>query len=548
MRDFNMKVILIFIFIFFTFSALQAGLVIEVSSDEKDIEQIVGKYKTKIEHDINFVDSLNQALINIGYLDATVKFENGKEPKALIINSGQQYFLSSIIVSDKFIKSFSNLTFTKQNIDRAIEKILTSSTDSGFYYSTLVIDSVVSESIQVELFITLNKGPKIIIGDIEFRGLKKSNPEFLSNYFKESKNQDATGKTLNNLKQTARSVPFLYFDSLSVIPTEGFTSTDLLLHFREKKPFLFEGGGGYVPGNNSQLVWSLRANFENLFGEGRKLKIDAERKDKDRNILNLEYFQPIFLFHQDELQFRINSRDYRDEFYEFGFKGIFSTRLNQDFKTGVAVRYKSVDRENNQSSYSMYEGSFILQRGNPDNWLYIRNQISFKWEIGFSYRKYSDHLQINNSINIFNETRTTFTGFIEHNLSRLVSIFVKLNYIGLETNELLPPLSELSFIGGPGTLRGFKNEQFSAIRTAFGTIEPKLKFRTGFSFLFFDLAYLNNRIAESDQILTDEDFQYGYGFGIGLKSAETGLKISLGWSQSVSFDQPRLSVEFISEI
>ena len=121
-------------------------------------------------------------------------------------------------------------------------------------------------------------------------------------------------------------------------------------------------------------------------------------------------------------------------------------------------------------------------------------------------------------------------------------------YRGFETDEELPLLSELYFVGGAGSLRGFRNEQFSALRTANATIEPRIRFNSGFTFAFFDAAYLNNRIMIDDKIQSAQFYRFGYGGGIALVSGEQLINIFFSWNKDIPFDRPWLTVQFISAL
>ena len=122
-------------------------------------------------------------------------------------------------------------------------------------------------------------------------------------------------------------------------------------------------------------------------------------------------------------------------------------------------------------------------------------------------------------------------------------------YVGLETNESLPPPAELYYIGGPGTIRGYRNEQFAAIRSAYATLEPRLRFDSGYLFVFYEGAYINNRVAAGDGgTRADEFYRSSYGVGGAVIDGSRSVRISLGWNPEASFDQPRLSLEFSSEI
>jgi hemolysin activation/secretion protein len=150
---------------------------------------------------------------------------------------------------------------------------------------------------------------------------------------------------------------------------------------------------------------------------------------------------------------------------------------------------------------------------------------------------------------VFNETRTNVSLRFYYPLLKSLVGHLGLGYSGMETSEIFPPESELIFIGGPGTLRGYRNEQFLAQRTATGTMEPRLRFDQGYLFFFYDAAYINRPIPDTDgNARTDEFYRDGYGFGVALLNSEKSLKMSLGWNRDLTFDQPRISIQFAADI
>ncbi len=98
-------------------------------------------------------------------------------------------------------------------------------------------------------------------------------------------------------------------------------------------------------------------------------------------------------------------------------------------------------------------------------------------------------------------------------------------------------------------MRGYRNEQFAAIHTATGSVEPRLRFDQGYLFFFYDGAYLNNRVhGDNNSIDTNEQYRYGYGLGLAVMEPGRVLRLSLGWNPELPFDQPRLSVEFTADL
>ena len=177
--------------------------------------------------------------------------------------------------------------------------------------------------------------------------------------------------------------------------------------------------------------------------------------------------------------------------------------------------------------------------------------MSLSSSINLSHRSYSSFRDdFISSGNTFTEIRTELRAEFYKSVASPLIATVSFAYLGLETNELLPPLSELFLIGGPESIRGFRNEQFEAISAVYGTFEPRIRFNDeGYLFVFADAGYLSNRVLlPNDGIETEKLFRYSGGTGISLVSGPRSLNLSFGWIPGVRFDQPRLSVQFSSDL
>jgi hemolysin activation/secretion protein len=186
----------------------------------------------------------------------------------------------------------------------------------------------------------------------------------------------------------------------------------------------------------------------------------------------------------------------------------------------------------------------LRPRGNPlAGW-------ALDWSLAYAHRRYGgDSLPADLEQQVLNDTRTAISlQLVRLVYSRLV-MQVDGKYVGYRTSESLPPVSELYLIGGPGSLRGYRNEQFAAIHAARVTLEPRLRFDRAYLFSFYDGVYLNDHVRTTDRsIATRERYRFGYGLGLAVMEPGRRLKLSLGWNPDLRFDQPRLSVEFSADI
>jgi len=450
--------------------------------------------------------------------------------------------------SDVFIF---NKVFDQSNIQKLTDNILKQYYDRGYYWASLKINSVRRRDDRVLLELRITKGPLVRLGDAVFTGLTRTDHDLVARYIPVQPGDTLTDRILRKAETAASGIQFVtFYPPPSIRPIEGYTSADLEFQFSEKRQVTFEGGGGYLPDNSTGLVWHLDLHFNNLFGQGRQATVFSERRERDRNVLRFGYGQPLFVAGVGWLGLEVGTRDYRQQFYEFSLSGSYATQLSSIMVTGLSLGWKSVEPSGKMPSYSRFACRFFIERVALDDRLNPANGLDMTWSVSYSYRRYTgDSSTITPERNSFNETRASVSIKWYKRIAGGLIGHLGLNYVGLETEESLPPISELIFIGGPGSIRGFRNEQFAVLRTAYGSMEPRLRFSNGYLFTFYDAAYLNNRVARSDgTVRTEELYRYSYGLGIALHDSRRAIKLSLGWNPELQFDQPRLSIEFSSDI
>lgn len=450
-----------------------------------------------------------------------------------------------------------NLPFNQNSVERSVNSILKPFLDSGYYYASAEIVQVERNIDKINFFITLNKGPLLTIGKVVANGLKRSNANVIKRLTGISKSDTLNSDLLNQAELSVRKIDYVnYKPPIEVIPKPGFTKADLIFNFEEKKPISIIAGGGYFP-ENEVMVWNLDFRFNNLFGSGRKASIKSEKKEKGHNILELYYRQFIFNKGSSTIEFNASTRDYRDQFYEFSIESYLKADLLKNIKAGVGLGYRSVEPNisvelaQSRVSFSSYSAEFSIHNNNLIDQYNPKQGYIMDWAIKYSYRKYKNESpQISEgALFSYNETRININLGWYQSIFNGIAGYSGIKYLGFETKEKLPPISELFLIGGPGTLRGFRSEQFSALRAAIVTIEPRFRFNNGNIFLFYEGAYLNNRKIDSESIIkTTEDFHQGFGFGIALRDSYRYVKLSLGWNKELPFDQPYLSIILSTDI
>jgi outer membrane protein assembly factor BamA len=117
-------------------------------------------------------------------------------------------------------------------------------------------------------------------------------------------------------------------------------------------------------------------------------------------------------------------------------------------------------------------------------------------------------------------------------------------YRGLESNERVVPLSEVFYIGGARTLRGYKENQFNGRRVATARTELLLgRTRNENVYLFADVGYvLREALTPDDTVDREEIVRAGYGFGLRTGSRLGNVDLSFGVGEKLSLQQTKVHV------
>ncbi len=129
-----------------------------------------------------------------------------------------------------------------------------------------------------------------------------------------------------------------------------------------------------------------------------------------------------------------------------------------------------------------------------------------------------------------------------------LAVELRADWKSVETDELPLPISELIFLGGATSVRGYAEQQFRGERIAFGAGQLVIgAARRGQAYLFYDLGWAREtRLLEQ---LRSERQGWLHGFGMGLRSpvAVGALDLSLGFAERFDFDGAKLHLSLSQE-
>ncbi|MFA7228728.1 MAG: BamA/TamA family outer membrane protein, partial [Melioribacteraceae bacterium] len=123
--------------------------------------------------------------------------------------------------------------------------------------------------------------------------------------------------------------------------------------------------------------------------------------------------------------------------------------------------------------------------------------------------------------------------------------------IGVHARELRGEnleISDLYFLGGTNSLRGYREKQFQGNRILWSNLEYRLLLsnRT-FTFLFFDSGYFLRNGDMEKNISEISEFKIGYGFGLNVETGLGILSVSFALARGDSFGDGKIHFGIINE-
>jgi outer membrane protein assembly factor BamA len=481
-----------------------------------------------------------------GYLDAALLTRD----TVIRIVRGGRFRLVGVYVNDSLVVGDADEWSTREGLDRIARRELTRLQSSGHYLARVTIERLDRRGQLVNAYLRAVPGPLVKVSRILIEGLDRTNPAMIRRALPKSENELLTDRLLVFLTNQAGSLDYVTLTGpVDVSLRPGYTEADLILRYQERQQLRFFGGGGYSPDDEAGLVWNADLALNNPFGSGRNMSIHSSRPDRRRTTLTVDYSQPVFWFGLDRIRFSVATRDYRDDFYEFGLTAAYTTRIAPGFDLSLVPSWRRVEPSGAEIGYSAYGIGLTVTRDRvvePSN---PRSGYLVSSDITYINRRYSrDSVTIEGSKSAFNETRAMLHGESYLPLAGALIVKAGVTYQGYETGQALPPIAELYLVGGPGSLRGYRTEQFVARQTVQVSLEPRYRFETGYLFVFYDAAYINRPVQVNQSVLTEELYRSAVGLGLGLVWPSQQVTLSFGWGKESAIDQPRLAVTFVSNL
>jgi outer membrane protein insertion porin family len=303
----------------------------------------------------------------------------------------------------------------------------------------------------------------------------------------------------------------------------------------------FDGVVGYQPAQGSEengyFTGLVDVRFGNLFGTGRQLDARWERSTQEVSELALHYLEPWLFSLPLNVAAGFFQRQQDSAYVRRSVDGEISLLVSTDVTVAATVEASEVIPSAERALPGLYRGS-TLSAGlqlridtrddvyNPRSGIYLRNAYSggdkrFTPTQGGEVRDFLQRIEVD-------------AEYVQELVSRSV---LSLSLHGRELKGDQLDQSDLYRVGGANTLRGYREEQFSATRA--GWINSELRYSLGrrtFAFVFFDFGYIYQSPDIDRRREEVTAFRNGYGLGARIETALgiMGVSYALGKGDGLS--------------
>lgn len=484
-------------------------------------------------------DELSAVLSESGYLDNRV-FVSGD---TITIDPGLCYKIGMISLSIVGVDSvadyqelslYRGLAAGKKNLEQAKRDIVSDYFDRGYYFASLNTEKVVLDSGIADLEMRLIVGPIVKVERVRFRGLIRTRPEFARHLAGIREGDIFTPVCVQTAINRLESKSFLRNDSIpQLIPNENYDGMEVVFYLKELKSNSLELGGGYLPKQGKQageFVGRFYLNSMNLFGSGKQSELLLDKKDKLSSRIYFRLGIPFFVPDQMEVSLHLEQIDYDSSYHSFTGEGSLSYYSEGGACLTGGLSWTRTDPlQSHQAASRSLAGSARYEVKKFD---YVPNPSrGRKTKLGLSYIRRTSRPETAVTSVVNNESMFEIAWDQYLPLKRkLVLRFDAETRVRITSRDLID-LSEQFKLGGYGSLRGYRQDQFAGRRIFLEQTEIRFRPSSSLAFyLFTDFGYVyEKKEVAVGHVVAQELCRWGSGSGLFIGSDRNRLTLELGW-------------------
>lgn len=444
--------------------------------------------------------------------------------------------------------------FTKTSLEQGIERIQLLYSEQG--YPKVEIEPTITQLAptdgRIYFALQIKEGPLVRLSEIKVSGLHKTKPHIVLREIPLQVNETYHQRKIDQSYHRLRNLGFFYHIQPNMLE-EGPTDDSIIFNAKvtEARTGRLIGILGYAPpvegsDNVPQLTGVVEFSESNLFGTGRNVNIYW--KSGLLRSLSVGYTEPWIFGRPISLGFSYSQLKQRNQFNDAESaekSGSISgnTRLGDFYRSEVTLGYKQIRYDSVIPQGTIPTPLNPINNMNPiDNMLStlsdtdtVHKHSGSKYSVSFRFTRDSRDYYLNPT----QGRRDSIAVEISHSDFRLRKLWLDIQQyfqtwedqiIAIEIHGAsawginIPP-TELFYLGGVNSLRGYDEDWFSGPRRANATFEYRFVMgRNSQLFAFLDMGSVTfvDKPSEFDKL------RVGYGIGARLESKGGIIQLDYG--------------------
>lgn len=418
-------------------------------------------------------------------ISITIKVEEGESYEV-----GKLDFSGDLLVEKDVLRrlmtSKEKTTFNRSLLAKDIQAITDVYYDSGYAYANITpVTAVNADAKTIDLTFDVQKGPKVYIERIDIVGNTKTRDKVIRRQLRVYEGELFSGTGMRRSKEKVTALGF--FESVEVTHRPGSDGEHVLVQveIKEKSTGTFQVGLGFS--NVESFIFTAQVQQQNFLGWGQSVSANMQLSGL-RSFFQLSFFDPYFL----DTNFIFSVDAYRTQLDYFGF-------VRDAFGGSASLGYYVIADEMSLNLGYQYE-NVNVQTGSQSTGTPLAGQyrsgatsairLSWTWDKRnnrlFASSGWLSFASIETAPSFLNaaapDKQYNFNRFTAYQrvyfplpLGAVFKMNLQVGYIqehypGNADRQL--PISELYFLGGINTIRGYPLRQVAPSQLVGNSVSP----------------------------------------------------------------------------
>ncbi len=492
---------------------------------------------------------------------------------AIEIEEGNPTIIRSVSIKEKLLDSLFVLNETKNikgeifsslNIENSFDRILTNYENSGFPFAIIKIDAVAfaedstTEEHFADVILSITEGAQSRINRIQIEGNTRTKEYVITRAAGLNIDEIYTQKIIDDIPNRLNRLRF--FEPVET-PSFYLTTSNtgvLKISIKEKETNSFDGIAGYVPGSTGEasgyFTGYININMRNLFGTGRAALIKWQQENRNSQELELRYLEPWIFNFPFNVDVSLFQRKQDSTYVQRNIEAHLEYLASEGFSAALILNSQStIPTERSSGTFTVFNSSslttgFNIKADTRDDFYAPTEGIFFNTAYKFTKKSINgpQNMIANLEQTKYNHQRLEFdfSTFMKTFEKQIASVTIH----GRELRGSNLELSDLYFLGGTNSMRGYREKQFQGNRILWSNLEYRyLITRRTYVFAFFDAGYILRNEDTQLKIPHTSSYKTGYGFGLNLETGLGVLGVSFALGNGDSFTDGKIHFGIINE-